>query len=357
MKALKKIVSIFLILSLFICGCGKFRNFNLKPDDSVSRAVYDEVGEDLHYHGKKEKDEIAYEYQLRKKDAETISKFVKALNSSPESEEEKRSVYALVEIPGGEEVVFSLSNYSNENLEKVDYDGFYSLRIRSPDITRERLFSEPSAYTCIEGIRQLKIDIEMQQRAEEEEIDWYECWPDLEEVIITDDISHVVYHEVGSDYFYSLGNTFVNPEYRYSYLLGETGAETISKFVKVINSVLEDKQKKVLISVFAGIPDERTDIYPDGRRLEEVFSLRNYSGSGSGENTVYDGLYELFIYDPDTGDEQFFPDPAVYTGIEGIKRLQIGKQMQQRAEEEGIDWYECWPDLEEMTIIGADSEE
>ena len=184
MKVLKKIVGILVILLFILCGCGRFRNFNLEPDDSVSRAVYDEVGEDLHYHGKKEKDEIEYEYQLRKKDTETIAKFVRALNSSLGSDQEKRSVCVLVEIPGGEEVVFFLSNYSDESLEKADYDGFYSLRIRSPDITREQLFSEPSTYTCIEGIRQLKIDIEMQQRAEEKGIDWYECWPDLEEVTV-----------------------------------------------------------------------------------------------------------------------------------------------------------------------------
>ncbi len=39
------------------------------------------------------------------------------------------------------------------------------------------------------------------------------------------------------------------------------------------------------------------------------------------------------------------------TGIEGIKHLRIDSEMQKKAEEQGIDWYEIWPDLEDVVII------
>ena len=343
-------------ISLRPGGAGMYFERIMKPDDRISCAVYEAIGEDLHYHGKEETgDGVEYSYELMKKDAEIISKFVKAVNSALGDEQKKISVHVEEEFCAGCRTgVFSLYNYSDNTLEEAGYDGLWSLFIYY-DWTNSVLL-EPSTYTGIEGIRQLKIDIEMQQRADEEGIDWYKCWPDLKEVIFTDNISHAVYDEVGSDYFYFLGDSYNASVYCYNYLLKQTDAETISKFVKVINSALDNKEDQIVIPVYADLSDikDRSDV-SDSRA--EIFCLSRYSGSGSSrENTVYDGLYELFICDPDTGDEQFFPDPAVYTGIEGIKRLQIGKQMQQRAEEERIDWYECWPDLEEVTVIGSDSE-
>ncbi len=186
MVKLVRIISVFVILSFALCGCGRHRYHSLKPDDAVSRAVYDVLGKKAYYHGKEEVDgRICYDYELEKLEVETMSEFVKAVNSELGDEQEKIKIDVDIHIYTYRSTfVCRLSNYSDDSLEKADYDGFYSLRIRSPDITREQLFSEPSTYTCIEGIRQLKIDIEMQQRAEEKGIDWYECWPDLEEVTV-----------------------------------------------------------------------------------------------------------------------------------------------------------------------------
>ena len=190
-KALKKIVStigiiIFLLFSL--CGCGGYNYYNLKPDDSLSHAVYDAVGEDLDYHGKKESDVYGfqYEYELRKKDAETISRLVKAVNSTRGDGQKKIQVAVYVEDilhPDAWTVAFILCNYSDVNLEKADYDGFRSLYIGDYSDSFGSI-AQPSTYTGIEGIRKVKLGIQMQQRADEEGIDWYECWPDLEEVTV-----------------------------------------------------------------------------------------------------------------------------------------------------------------------------
>lgn len=337
------------ILKLFGVGDG---HYNLKPDDRISRAVYDVVGEDMDYHGKEENgDEVTYRYELMKKEAQTISKFVNAINSSLDDKQKKISVYVSVEaeIPNVWTNVVGLFNYSNSNLEKADYDGFCSLYINDDLDHWDSMFFEPSTYTSIEGIRQLEIGVLMQQRADEEGVDWYECWPDLEEIIFTDDISHAVYDAVGSDYFYYLWEN----DNKYNYQLKQTDTEVMSRFIKAVNSALENEQDEVGIRVFVNIPGEQ----PDADDWIEVFILRNCFDNSRGEKAEYDGLCELYICDPPTGTERFFPDLSFYTGIEGIRRLEIDVQMQQRAEEEGIDWHECWPDLEEVTVIGADSEE
>ena len=89
-----------------------------------------------------------------------------------------------IEIPGGVECVFNLRNYSDTSLETADYNGFYSLRIFGPDVGNDSFFSNPSTYTVIKGIKKLEIREQMQQRSEEEGIDWYACWPELEEIIV-----------------------------------------------------------------------------------------------------------------------------------------------------------------------------
>lgn len=354
MVKLVRIISVFAILSFSLCGCGRHRYHSLKPDDAVSRAVYDVLGKKADYHGKEEVDgRICYDYELEKLEVETMSEFVKAVNSVLGDEQEKIKIDVDIHIYTYRSTfVCRLSNYSDDSLEKADYDGLRSLSINDRlDELRSVYASEAlTYYTGIKGIRQLEIGIQMQQRADEEGIDWYECWPDLEEIIFKDEISYAVYDEVGSDYFYFLGYSDNASVYCYNYLLKQADAETMSKFVKVVNSVLESKQEKVWIGVFVDIPDERTRTYPDGQRPAEVFTLSNCTG-----NNECGRLCFLDIRDPAPGDrarsdEQFFPDPAVYMGLEGIKKLDIGFAMQQHAKKEGIDWHECMPDLEEFTV-------
>ena len=178
-------ISIIIFLLFSLCGCGRYKEYHRKPDDSLFRAVYDATGEDMDYHGKEESGGyIWYEYHLKKMDAETISRFVKAVNGTLGDDQEKIVVAVFVEDilhQGALTVAFNLRNYSDENLEKADYDGLLSLCIGDyPDSFGAIV--QPSTYTGIEGIRQLEIGVQMQQRAEEEEIDWYECLPDLEKV-------------------------------------------------------------------------------------------------------------------------------------------------------------------------------
>ncbi len=82
-----------------------------------------------------------------------------------------------------------------------------------------------------------------------------------------------------------------------------------------------------------------------------VVGLSNYSDSTL-DNPDCEGLQRLIIIGADDwGDEDYFyNNPAVYTNIPGIKSLRISQEMQTKAEEQGIDWYEVWQDLEEVEV-------
>lgn len=50
-------------------------------------------------------------------------------------------------------------------------------------------------------------------------------------------------------------------------------------------------------------------------------------------------------------DNGFYLNPKIYLDIPGIRYLRIDKAIQDKANEIGIDWYDYWPDLEEIEII------
>ena len=181
---------ILLWVMLFVVqrfGVGHWE-YNKKPDDELSCAVREATGKDFDYHGKEESDSgvTEYEYQVKKLEKDAVTNMVNALNDAVENEQGKIRVQVYLKIPGGLEPVFSLDNFSDEGLEVADYDGMYAAYIRKPDeVAAGTCFDSPSIYTEIEGIKKLCINAEMKKQAEKERIDWYEIWPDLEEVKVT----------------------------------------------------------------------------------------------------------------------------------------------------------------------------
>ena len=53
-------------------------------------------------------------------------------------------------------------------------------------------------------------------------------------------------------------------------------------------------------------------------------------------------------------EDYFYDNPSLYTNIPNIRSLVTYEKIQGKAEAQGIDWYECWPELEtfEVYIIG-----
>ncbi len=190
MPKIKKIIGISIVFVLILFGlsrmnrCGNNSPNRGIPYDKFSRAIYREMGDDIwyYYKDKGRSGEKEYYYIIEKCDRDTITRFAKVLNDLAQEEKKKIAIYVEVEDPYGSESVLNLKNYSNDNSEQADYERFYALSISYPDFEEE--LRNPQTYTGIEGIKYLRIDSEMQKRAEEQRIDWYEIWPDLEDVVV-----------------------------------------------------------------------------------------------------------------------------------------------------------------------------
>ena len=190
MRKNKKIIGISIVFVLILLGlsrmnrCGNNSPNRGIPYDKFSRAIYREMGDDIwyYYKDKGRSGEKEYYYIIEKCDRDTITRFSKVLNDLAQEEKKKIAIYVEVEDPYGSESVLNLKNYSNDNSERADYERFYALSISYPDF--EEGLRNPQTYTGIEGIKYLRIDSEMQKKAEEQGIDWYEVWPDLEDVVV-----------------------------------------------------------------------------------------------------------------------------------------------------------------------------
>ena len=190
MSKIKKIIGTCIIIAFILFGlsrmnrCGNNSPNRGIPYDKFSRAIYREMGDDIwyYYKDKGRSGEKEYYYIIEKCDRDTITRFAKVLNDLAHEEKKKIAIYVEVEDPYGSESVLNLKNYSNDNSEQADYERFYALSISYPDFEEE--LRNPQRYTGIEGIKYLRIDSEMQKRAEEQRIDWYEIWPDLEDVVV-----------------------------------------------------------------------------------------------------------------------------------------------------------------------------
>ena len=190
MSKIKKIIGTCIIIAFILFGlsrmnrCGDNSPNRGIPYDKFSRAIYREMGDDIwyYYKDKGRSGEKEYYYIIEKCDRDTITRFSKVLNDLAQEEKKKIAIYVEVEDPYGSESVLNLKNYSNDNSERADYERFYALSISYPDF--EEGLRNPQTYTGIEGIKYLRIDSEMQKKAEEQGIDWYEVWPDLEDVVV-----------------------------------------------------------------------------------------------------------------------------------------------------------------------------
>ena len=190
MSKIKKIIGTCIIITFILFGlsrmnrCGNNSPNRGIPYDNFSRAIYREMGDDIwyYYKDKGRSGEKEYYYIIEKCDRDTITRFAKVLNDLAQEEKKKIAIYVEVEDPYGSESVLNLKNYSNDNSEQADYERFYALSISYPDFEEE--LRNPQTYTGIEGIKYLRIDSEMQKRAEEQRIDWYEIWSDLEDVVV-----------------------------------------------------------------------------------------------------------------------------------------------------------------------------
>ena len=165
-----------------------------------------------------------------------------------------------------------------------------------------------------------------------------------------DDISKAIYEAVGRKKVYYRGKQYNNSGEVawYEYTVHDYEDENVlTDMAEAVNAVM--KEKEVSEKIHLGIREK----IPGGGGTEGVASLSNYCESEDGFEK-YEFLQNLYICgteDSSKGDASPYNKAATYINLPNIKRLVVTKKIAKNVEEEGIDWYEIWPELEYYEVL------
>ena len=153
-----------------------------------------------------------------------------------------------------------------------------------------------------------------------------------------DELSKLVYETFGEDIYYDSKDD--SQEIKcYYFLLMKEDKEVIKDFLLVVDEVLSQSNEKTIVYLACQTPGG----------LEFVVLLENFSDSVV-DKADLDGAKSILVRYSSNPNAEIFKDPNIYTVLEDIQFLEIDEELQKIAEEQGIDWYEVWPTLEEMWI-------
>ena len=150
-------------------------------------------------------------------------------------------------------------------------------------------------------------------------------------------LSQMVYEKIGGEDIYYLGAWEDDGVMIYPFLLNKMDKTVICDFAEIVNEAVEGEKQKITIYL-------RTSI-PGGQELN--ISFRNYSDE-TRPFADYDGFMKVHVCYPDITREEVLADPMTYTVLPDVRVLTMSGKFQKKIEEEGIDWKEIWPDLEEV---------
>lgn len=185
-----KFNSIILILCvlIIISGCGQYKEHDRQPDDDFTQAVKDEFDDAFLYYDKQEINTniLRYEFLIKTEDKEDLDDFVRLLNEQLCNQETKIEVVLLTRFTYGAVAAFSLKNFSDRTLQHPDYANFSCLHISYITEEHSSFWDDYTIYYTFPNIERLEISNHLREISETDGIDWYEIWPDLEEVIVYD---------------------------------------------------------------------------------------------------------------------------------------------------------------------------
>ena len=153
-----------------------------------------------------------------------------------------------------------------------------------------------------------------------------------------DELSKLVYERLGEDFYY-VSKEESQGIVCYDYLLKREDKEVVKEFMLTVDGALRQSREKTIVYLACYIPGG----------LENIVLLENFSAN-SLDNADLNGAKRILIRWPSVSNCEIFKDPEIYTVLEGVQILEIEKEMQDLADEKGIDWYQVWPTLEEMWI-------
>ena len=149
-----------------------------------------------------------------------------------------------------------------------------------------------------------------------------------------DEISKIISENKPENFYYTYHETDMDGVLKYHYWGDELTAESICKFAEAAMEVQVDGYDKVAVVVDVSTYYGNAGAFVITNYNNDFISWANYS-----EMSV------LKLLNPE-GSWNALYDPNTFTNISGVRYLIIDEQLQGRADKEGIDWFEVWPDLE-----------
>lgn len=156
-----------------------------------------------------------------------------------------------------------------------------------------------------------------------------------------DELSKILIKEFEGELTYYGGDkNGANGRNGYGFKIEADDPELIERLAGLINDyLLENSNKKVNVGCSTSIN------MPGGL----VFGFMNYDKSGIIDDQ---GIVGLYIYSSEYESEfDNYMMPERYKNIPNIKYLEIDEVINKIATEQGVDWYEYWPDLVEVDIV------
>ncbi len=162
-----------------------------------------------------------------------------------------------------------------------------------------------------------------------------------------DDLSEYINSSMGDSIKYLGLSRDKNGVSIYTYYAGfeSISSDNITLFVNTVSSCSSDLSGKVRVDLIVQIPDGTGG----GCSLQNYVLLEDEGKS----EPYYLEYSDLCVYTISwqTLSDPILQEPSTFTGPGNIRYLRIASEMQSKAEAEGIDWYEIWPDLDGVEIF------
>ncbi len=187
---MRRIGYLFSLLAVLLCGCGLNRDYSKEPEDKYSEYVCENMNVDFSYLGREQAYDgsMVYTYfadyeQLSK---DNITSFMNTVRTLSVNKELKICFQIGAQTTGWYGGSCALQNYIKVSDDVDEYIQFSEMcvYIITYNYDSVPIITEPETFTGVTGIKYLMISKEMQEKAEEKGIDWYEIWSDLQEVVV-----------------------------------------------------------------------------------------------------------------------------------------------------------------------------
>ena len=355
----KKFYIVLLFIVIILSGCASVEFKNEKPDDAITMATYEAIGEEFYYLGK-EQYTGAYRYLIRhfdNKQQDVLCDAIAAINEiiRKEDVEEKVCIIFCRELSGGATSnCLIMTNYSDDELEKPDCEGLQHLIITGCHYD-DCMCKKLNTYTSLSDIKYMEIDVNIQKKFKDEGMEWFDIYSNLENIELLDSnsefkgkmpddvISNVIFDAVGYEIFY-LGKNENEEESYYKYYIRDKWkdnlelAETISDVTYAVNEIIKEEMLTQKVGIKFYYEPEM-----------EVFSLYNYYDSKL-ERPDLEGLQRLVVTG-NTYSSSKYNDSLTYSLIPDIKYLEVKEYINDIAYNSGNNWYEYWDDLESIKVF------